>query len=128
MEDNSPKTKSFEDLLAWQKSHLFVLSIYETTKKFPKDELFGLTSQLKRAPVSIAANIAEGYKKQSKKEKIHFFNIAQGSLEECRYYLILIKDIKYITSEEYENLKSCLETASYMLNTYLYALQKDLKK
>lgn len=128
MEENRPKTKSFEDLLSWQKANAFVLSIYEITKKFPKDELFGLTSQLKRAAVSIAANIAEGYKKQSKKEKIHFFNIAQGSLEECRYYLILTKDIKIITLEEYNYLKSNLDSASYMLNTYLYALQKDINK
>lgn len=128
MEDNKPKTKSFEDLLAWQKAHSFVLSIYDISKKIPKDELFGLTSQLKRASVSIAANIAEGYKKQSKKEKIHFFNIAQSSLEECRYYLILIKDLKFVTFEEYEYLKGNLESASYMLNTYFYALQKDLKK
>lgn len=128
MEENRPKTKSFEDLLSWQKAHAFVLSIYEITKKFPKDELFGLTSQLKRAAVSIAANIAEGYKKQSKKEKIHFFNIAQGSLEECRYYLILTKDIKIITLEEYNYLKSNSDSASYMLNTYLYALQKDINK
>lgn len=105
--ENRPKTKSFEDLLSWQKAHAFVLSnLWEITKKFPKDELFGLTSQLKRAAVSIAANIAEGYKKQSKKEKIHFFNIAQGSLEECRYYLILTKDIKIITLEEYNYLKT----------------------
>src|SRR3972149_4945260 len=87
--------RSFEDLVVWQKAHQFVLQVYAMTEKFPRNEMFGLTSQLRRAAVSIAANIAEGFKKQSKADKAHFFNIAQGSSEECRYFLILSRDLKY---------------------------------
>ena len=85
------KTKSFEDLLVWQKGHSFVLEVYKLTKQFPKEEIYGLTSQFRRAAVSITANIAEGYKRLSNKEKLRFYNISQVSLEECRYFLILSK-------------------------------------
>ena len=77
-------TYSFENVLAWQKAHAFVLLTYRVTRHFPEDEKFGLTSQFRRAAVSIEANIAEGYKKLSKADKLRFFNISQGSLEECR--------------------------------------------
>jgi four helix bundle protein len=87
--------RSFEDLVVWQKAHQFVLQVYAMTEKFPRNEMFGLTSQLRRAAVSIAANIAEGFKKSGKADKARFFNIAQGSSEECRYFLILSRDLKY---------------------------------
>lgn len=86
-----PIAKSFQDLIAWQKAHQFVLSIYCSSVNFPKKELYGLTSQLRRAAISIPANIAEGFKKKGKpdkKDKYRFMNIAQGSVEECRYYCI----------------------------------------
>ena len=85
--------KDFEDLIVWQKAHKVVLSIYRFTSTFPKSEIYGLTSQLKRSAVSIPANIAEGFKKRSKLDKARYYNIAQGSLEECRYYLILVRDL-----------------------------------
>jgi four helix bundle protein len=88
--------KTFHDLIVWQKAHQFVLSVYKTTKHFPKEEMYGLTSQLRRAAISIPANIAEGFKKRGKPDKCRFMNIAQGSLEECRYYLILSRDLGYI--------------------------------
>ncbi len=87
--------RSFEDLVVGQKAHQFVLQVYAMTEKFPRNEMFGLTSQLRRAAVSIAANIAEGFKKSGKADKARFFNIAQGSSEECRYFLILSRDLKY---------------------------------
>ena len=87
--------KSFEDVEIWKKSHAFVLSIYLLTERFPRHELFGLTSQLRRAAISIPANFAEGFKKTSKADKLRFYNIAQGSSEECRYYLILTRDLNY---------------------------------
>src|SRR5882757_3443946 len=87
--------KSFEQLIAWQKAHQFVLATYRFTDNFPRTEIYGLTSQLRRAAVSIPANIAEGFKKRGRADKVRFFNIAQGSLEECRYYLILAKDLNY---------------------------------
>lgn len=108
-------TKSFRDLFVWQKAHNFVLSIYKNTESFPKNEMFGLTSQIRRASVSIVANIVEGYKKKSKLDKLRFLNISQGSLEETRYYLILVNDLKYIDSSE---LMLQLEEVSKMLNSY----------
>lgn len=126
--DNPIKTKSFEELLAWQKAHAFALKIYKTTRNFPKEELFGLTSQLKRAAISIPANIAEGYKKNGSKDKIRFLNIAQGSLEECRYFLIFARDIEFISLNEFEDLKGSLNSASYMLNAYNNAIRENSKQ
>ena len=83
----------FVDLIVWQKAHEFTLSVYKTTRNFPREEIYGITSQFRRAAVSVAANIAEGYVKTGKADKIRFFNMAQGSLEECRYYCILSKDL-----------------------------------
>jgi four helix bundle protein len=88
-------TKSFKEIEAWQLAHKFVLQVYDLTNNFPKEEIFGLTSQFRRAAVSIAANICEGYKKFNKKDKVRFYNISQGSIEECRYYLLLSKDLDY---------------------------------
>jgi len=115
------KTKTFEELVAWQKAHEFTLAVYRLTQKFPKEEIFGLTSQFRRAAVSISANIAEGYKKMGKADKLRFMNIAQGSLEECRYYLILSKDIEYITDEEKGTLIEILNKTSFLLNAYCKA-------
>ena len=95
-----------------------MLSVYQITKKFPNDEKFGLTSQFRRSAVSIEANIAEGYKKLSKTDKLRFFNIAQGSLEECRDYIIMALDLGYIDNEDYSNLCSLSEYASRMINSY----------
>jgi four helix bundle protein len=91
------------------------LNIYTLTKSFPKEELFGLTSQLRRAAVSIPANIAEGFKRHGNNDKARFYNIAQSSLEECRYYLILTKDLKLGNSDQ---LLIDLETISKMLEKY----------
>jgi four helix bundle protein len=87
--------RTFQDLDAWQRAHAFVLSVYKLTTGFPKCEIFGLASQLRRAAVSIPANIAEGFGKRSPADKARYFNIAQGSLEESRYYLILARDLSY---------------------------------
>lgn len=89
------KNYSFETLIVWQKSHQFVLDIYEISKNFPKDEIYGLTSQLKRASVSIPANIAEGFGRRGEKDKLRFYNISRASLLEVRYFLILVHDLKY---------------------------------
>lgn len=110
--------KSFEDLIVWQKAHEFVLKIYETTNRFPGSEKYGLTSQFRRASVSIAANIAEGFRKKGDKDKLNYYNISQGSLEECRYYLILARDLKYIESTEFNKLDQLLIEVSKLLTTY----------
>ena len=91
----SVAAKRFEDLLVWQKAHRFVLGVYELTRSFPREETYGLTSQFRRAAVSIPANVAEGFRKRGSADKLRFLNIAQGSAEECRYYLILSKDLGY---------------------------------
>ena len=109
---------SFENIIAWQKAHAFVLLVYRVTKHFPKDEIFGLTSQFRRAAVSIEANIAEGYKKLSKADKLRFFNISQGSLEECRDYIILSRDLDFLQKGEFEALCTSIEEASKLLNAY----------
>ena len=91
----SVAAKRFEDLLVWHKAHRFVLGVYELTRSFPREETYGLTSQFRRAAVSIPANVAEGFRKRGSADKLRFLNIAQGSAEECRYYLILSKDLGY---------------------------------
>jgi four helix bundle protein len=85
--------RNFKELIVWQKAHQFVLELYRFTRIFPADEKFGLTSQMRRAAISVPANIAEGFPKRSANDKTRFFNIAQGSLEEVHYYLILAKDL-----------------------------------
>lgn len=89
------RSKTFEDVEGWKKAHAWVLAIYRFSESFPKHELFGVTSQIRRAAVSVPANIAEGFKKTGHADKVRFYNIAQGSLEECRYYLILARDLNY---------------------------------
>ena len=83
---NQP-AKTFQDLIVWKKAHQYVLNVYKMTAEFPRSELYGLTSQFRRAAVSIPANIAEGFKKRGKADKVRFMNIAQGSLEESKYYM-----------------------------------------
>lgn len=90
-----PPARDFRDLVVWQKSHLLVLEIYELSRDFPAPEIYGLTSQLRRAAVSIPANIAEGFRKRGRADKARFFNVAEGSLEEVHYYLILATDLGY---------------------------------
>ncbi|MCX6842027.1 MAG: four helix bundle protein [candidate division WOR-3 bacterium] len=90
------KIARFEDLLVWQKAHQMVLRVYRITGSFPAEERFGLSSQMRRAAVSVPANLAEGFKKRGVRDKLNFYNIAQGSLEELRYYLILSKDLGYM--------------------------------
>jgi four helix bundle protein len=107
--------KSFAQLIVWQKAHQFVLGVYHFTENFPRNEIYGLTSQLRRAAVSIPANIAEGFKKRGRPDKVRFLNIAQGSLEECRYYLILAKDLNY---GDIAPLNLQLEEVSKLLGAY----------
>lgn len=108
-------TRKFTELIVWQKAHQFVLTVYSYTKKFPKEELYALTSQFRRAAVSIAANIAEEYKKSGTADKARFMNIAQGSLEECQYYLILSTYSGYGENKE---IISLLNEVSRILEAY----------
>ena len=93
--DRGP-ARRFEDLVFWQKSHALTLRVYRCTTSFPKHEIFGLSAQMRRAAVSVAANIAEGFSKRGRAEKARFMNTAHGSLEELRYYFILARDLEYL--------------------------------
>ncbi len=112
-------SKTFEDVELWKKAHQWVLAIYRHTERFPKHELFALVSQMRRAAVSVPANFADGFKREGKADKVRFYNIAQASLEECRYYLILSRDLGYGETNE---LRSQLEAISRMLEAYCRAI------
>ncbi len=109
---------NFENIVAWQKAYKFTLLAYQVTNTFPECERFGLCSQFKRAAVSVPANIAEGYKKLSKSHKLRFYNIAQGIIEECRFYIYLSKDLGYIDAAVFTELMESLSDASRLLNAY----------
>lgn len=113
--------KSFKDLIVWQKAHQLVLKIYKTTKSFPKEETYGITSQIRRSAISVAANIAEGFKKRGKKDKVRFFNIAEGSLEETKYYLLLAHDLEYADTSNFEELT---DEIGKLLTSYLKSVLK----
>lgn len=110
--------QKFQDLIVWQKAHHFVLEVYKLTANFPEEEKFGLISQLRRAAISVPANIAEGFRRLGNADKIRFLNIAQSSLSECNYYLILGKDLGFyqehqaVTLEEdtARLLQKCIRT------------------
>ena len=108
------RTARFEDLEVWRKAHALVLAIYKATAVFPVEERFGLVSQMRRAAISVAANIAEGAKKRTARDQFNFYNIAQGSLEELRYYLILTRDLGY-PSGKLDSLNSDLDQVARML-------------
>ena len=112
--------RSFQELIVWQKAHVFVLAVYRISKNFPREEIYGLTSQFRRAAISIPANIAEGFKKRGSMDKARFMNIAQGSLEECRYYLILTSDLGYGDTQQ---LMQQLEEVNKLLTSYVAAIK-----
>ena len=111
--------KSFRDLIVWRKAHELALAVYRFTGSFPRQETYGLSSQMRRAAVSIPANIAEGFRKRSRADKARFMNTAEASLEESRYYLILAQDLGY---GETGKLMTALEEVSRLLNAYARAL------
>ena len=115
---NTP-AKIFQDLLVWQKAHKFVISVYQMSQTFPKSEIYGLSSQFRRAAVSIAANIAEGFRKRGRADKLRFFNISQGSIEESRYYLILTEDLGY---SDVSKIKPLIEEVSKLLDAYMHSI------
>jgi len=108
------KIQKFEDLVVWKKSHTLALEVYGLTKDFPSEEKFGLVSQMRRAAVSVPANIAEGFKRRGTKDKINFYNISQGSLSELQYYLILVKDLGFKVN--LDKMNSLISEVGKMLN------------
>ncbi len=112
--------KRFEDLLVWRKAHALTLTVYRYSARFPKSERYGLCAQIRRAAVSVPANIAEGFKRKSKGEKARLLNIAQGSLEEVRYFPILAGDLEY---GDCPSATSQLEEVSRMLESYTRSVE-----
>ncbi len=108
------KIDRFEQLEVWQEAHKLVLSVYRVTKEFPGEEKFGMVTQMRRAAVSIPANIAEGFKRYGLQDKIRFYNTAEGSLEELKYFFILSRDLEYVASNG--DLMSQAETVGRLLN------------
>ncbi|MDX9855989.1 MAG: four helix bundle protein [Candidatus Pacearchaeota archaeon] len=98
------KIRSFTDLIAWQEGHRLVLMTYKLVKKYPKDELFALVTQIRRCVVSITSNIAEGFSRQSYKEKLQFYSIAQGSVTELQNQLLISKDVGYLNNDEFDEI------------------------
>ncbi len=117
--------QTFKDLKVWAKAHNLVLSIYGITGKFPSEEKFGLTSQIRRAAVSIPSNIVEGFKRKTKNDSLHFYTISEGSLEEIKYQTLLAKDLKYISTTAYEEIISQAEEVGKMLNGFKKAILKN---
>lgn len=115
------KIQSFTDLEAWKEAHTFVLIIYKITKTFPKEEVFGLTSQLRRAVVSITSNIAEEFSRNSSKEKVQFYFIAKGSLTEVQSQLLIARDIGYANKEDFDVLAKQADTVGRILTGHIRA-------
>lgn len=109
------KTSKFEDLFAWQSGHKVVLGIYKISKTFPDDEKFGITSQIRRAAVSITSNIAEGYGRRTSKDKLHFFQIANGSLLEVRNLLRIAVDLNIVEQKDFDILLTELDQTQRLL-------------
>lgn len=119
METNKTKIKSFTDLNVWKESHKLVLAIYKTTKLFPKEETFGLIIQMRRAAVSITSNIAEGFSRNGKKEKVQFYYIALGSLTELQNQLLIAKDLSYLSLKEFNELANQTVTVNKLLSGFI---------
>ena len=117
--------KDFRQLKVWEKSHQLALSVYKATKKFPKEELYGLTSQIRRASMSIPTNIAEGCGRNTDKEFARFLQIAMGSASETEYQLILARDLEFLPTDSYEKLHSEVEEVKRMLASLLKTLRAD---
>ena len=118
------KIKNFFDLEVWKKAHQFVIQIYKITKDFPREEQFGLTSQLRRAVISISANIAEGFERYHFKDKIRFYYQARGSIGEAHNFLLLAKGLRFIKKEDYAKLEKWLEELRKLLNGVIRSTEK----
>jgi four helix bundle protein len=120
-----PPAQRFEDLLVWQKSHALVLRVYQTSRRFPREETYGLTAQCRRAAVSVPANIAEGFKKRGRADKARFINVAEASLQEVRYYFVLARDLGYPTDPK---LAEEFEEVARMLSAYADSILRSTQQ
>ena len=118
--------RPYKRLVVWQRGYEFVLKVYKTTESFPKHEQYGLISQLRRAVVSIVANIVEGSAKQSKKDFLRFLYIAKGSLWECEFFLELSLDLQYLHKKDFYQLDEIRAKTDYLLNKLILSLKSPL--
>jgi len=109
---------TFRDIKVWQKAHRFVLEVYKISEKFPSSERYGLTAQIRRSAISIPTNIAEGYKRRSDKDFAHFLNMADSSLEETKYHLLLASDLGYLTNSDYSRFSELADEIGRMLSGF----------
>lgn len=116
--------KHFRQLEAWQEAHKLVLMVYQGTREYPSDERFGLTSQMRRAAVSIAANVAEGFKRRGIQDKIRFYNTSEASLEELEYYFLLSKDLAYISPDSHADLMAQADSVGRLLNGFITSTER----
>lgn len=117
--------RDFRSLKVWEKSHQLTLAVYKATAGFPKDELYGLTSQIRRSSASIAANIAEGCGRNGSAEFSRFLHIAMGSASELEYHLLLAHDLKLIANLDYERLSNNVTETKRMLASFIRKLKAD---
>lgn len=120
--------RDFKNIKAWQYADDLVVLVYSKTKSFPKEELYGITSQLRRAAVSAPTNIAEGASREHKKEYLHFLNIASGSIAEAEYLLHLSRRIGYFRDDEYMEVEELRKQAAKTLHGLIKSVKKDAKK
>jgi four helix bundle protein len=116
--------KDFHQLKVWEKAHQLALAIYKITGSFPKEEMYGLTSQIRRASMSIPTNIAEGCGRQTDAEFARFLQIGMGSASETEYLILLARDLGYISAEKFDNLHDATEEVKRMLASFLKTLRK----
>ena len=126
MELPKKKIQSFTDLEVWREAHNLVLMVYKTTKNFPKEELFGLVSQMRRAVVSITSNITEGFARQGFKEKLQFYYIAFSSLTELLHQLLIAKDLDYLNQTEFDDVTLQITSVHKLLNAFISATKKHV--
>jgi len=119
------RIKDFYELDAWKKSHNFVLEVYNITKKFPKEELYGITSQLRRAAFSITANIAEGFSRYHYNDKIRFYHNARGSVSEIQNFLFLSKDLSFLIESDFNRLFDSTEDINKLINGLIRSIEKQ---
>lgn len=117
------KIESFEQLIVWQESQVLAVEVYKLTKTFPKDELFAMTSQIRRAASSISANIAEGFGRSTINDKLHFYTIAYGSLLEVKNFLYLAQKLKYITEDQLSDVLTRSTSCQKLINASKRALK-----
>jgi four helix bundle protein len=120
--------RDFKKMQVWEKAHQFVLRLYPITARFPKEETYGLTSQIRRAAASIPANIAEGAGRETQAELAHFLYIASGSAAELDYHLLLARDLGYIDSRDYAELEDCITEIKRMLYGFSQTVKSNTQK